>query len=47
VSYNSHAAFGDECGLNFAAHLPLHPDRYNTDRAHACDGAVVVWFSGV
>jgi hypothetical protein len=26
--------------------LPLHPDRYSTDRAHACDGAVVVEFDG-
>jgi hypothetical protein len=25
--------------------LPLHPERYSTDRAHACDGAVVVEFS--
>jgi hypothetical protein len=27
--------------------LPLHPERYNTDRAHACDGAGVVEFNGV
>jgi hypothetical protein len=24
---------------NFAAHLPLHPERYSTDRAQTCDGA--------
>src|ERR1700730_17999683 len=22
--------------------LPLHPDRYSTDRVHSCDGVVVV-----
>jgi hypothetical protein len=53
-AYSQHAPFG----VVFARHspgeifalwplLPWHPDRYNTDRAHACDGAALVWLCGV